>query len=90
MAGDLVRFREQCEALQQGASSTAELSPIEPELFLSLKSVDRLGHIRLRVEITPDHLRQSHRMEFEIDLSYLPGIVAQCREIESRFPIRGR
>ena len=36
-----------------------------------MDSPDRHGHFRLLVEITPDHLRQQHVFEFEIDQSHL-------------------
>ncbi len=43
----------------------------------------------MRVRITPDNLTQSHSFEFEIDQSYLPGVIAQCGDVLFRFPVRG-
>jgi hypothetical protein len=89
MVTDLGRWSEQCEALYQNQRSEAILSPIEPNLCVTLRTTDRLGHILLRVEITPDHMTQEHRFDFEIDQSYLPRLLAQCRAIFQEHPIRG-
>jgi hypothetical protein len=43
----------------------------------------------MRVQITPDHMTQEHRMDFEIDQSYIPSLIAQCRAIIEEYPIRG-
>jgi hypothetical protein len=43
------------------------LGPFEPELRIGLEATDRMGHIRADVELTPEHLTQTHRMHFEID-----------------------
>jgi hypothetical protein len=56
---------------------------------VSLKAADQLGHIRAQVEITPDNLTQSHKMEFDVDQSYLPSIIKQCSVIVKKYPIRG-
>ena len=89
MATDIAAFGEQCESLLQGKSRSAKLDPLEPDLSVSLEAADSLGHILVRVEITPDHLRQSHSLEFEIDQSYLPGIIKQCRAVALDYPVRG-
>jgi hypothetical protein len=54
------------------------------------EATDRFGHLRANVEITPDHLAQTHRMQFEIDQSHLPVIVEQCAAVVRRYPVRGR
>ena len=90
MVTDIAGFGDQCAAMLRGTSNTAALDPLEPELKVSLQALDRLGHVRAKVEITPDHLVQSHQMEFEIDQSYLPGIIKQCLAIVQEYPIRGQ
>ncbi len=89
MVTDIADFGRQCDAMLRGASSSAMLDPYEPELRVSLELADRLGHIRGQVEITPDHLAQSHKMEFDVDQSYLSGIIKQCSAIIQEYPIRG-
>jgi len=90
MVTDIARFSEGCAALLNGDSTSATLDPLEPELSLSLQAADQLGHVRAMVEITPDHLAQAHRFEFEIDQSYLPDIIRQCSAIVQEYPIRGQ
>ena len=90
MVTDIAGFGDRCAALLSGDKASAALDPLEPELKLSLEAVDRLGHVRAQVEITPDHLLQAHRFEFEMDQSYLPGIIRQCSEIVQKYPIRGQ
>lgn len=86
---DLAKFIAECEAMRQAKAYSATLEPCEPELNLTLEGTDGLGHVRLQVEITPDHLSQAHRFEFEIDLSTLQGIIEQCSKILQRYAIRG-
>jgi hypothetical protein len=81
MVRDVAGFQKQCEAVLRGDADSAVLEPFEPALRVSLAVADRLGHLRARVDITPDHLNQSHQFEFEIDQSWLPGIVRQCSAI---------
>jgi len=89
MASDIERLGKGCAAMAAGELVRAELSPVEPNLYASLELVDKLGHVELVVELTPDHLAQQHQMKFEIDLSYLPGITKQCAAIVAEYPIRG-
>ncbi len=88
MVTDIAGFGDQCNAMLRGTSHLAVLDPVEAELRVSLEAADCLGHIRAQVEITPDHLAQSHRMEFAVDQSYLPGIIKQCTAIVQEYPIR--
>jgi len=90
MVTDIARFGGQCAAMVRGSSSSAALDPLEPELRVSLETSDRLGHVRAQVEITPDHLSQSHRIGFEVDQSSLPDIIKQCSAIVQEYPIRSR
>jgi hypothetical protein len=90
MVTDIAGFGEECTSVMSGKATSAQLNPLEPELSVTLESTDRLGHICACVDITPNHFTQSHRIEFEIDQSYLPGIVAQCSEVVKQYPIRGK
>jgi hypothetical protein len=90
MVTDIERFGRECRSLYDGKRDRAVLEPFEPELRIRLEATDRRGHIRADVEITPDHLTQTHRMQFEIDQSYLPDIIEQCAAIVRAYPVRGR
>ena len=87
---DIAGLGDGCAAMLGGGMKSATLAPCEPQLRVSLDASDSVGHIRVQVEITPDHLLQSHRFEFEVDQSYLPGIIKQCSDIVKEYPIRGR
>ena len=89
MVTDIATFGEQCTAIAKGASRSAVLDPHEPELKVSLETVDPLGHIRAQVQISPDHLTQSHSIAFEVDQSHLPDLIKQCDTIVSQYPTRG-
>ena len=89
MVSDLARWATECENLDKRRQGEANLQPSEPNLLVSLRSSDRLGRVFMRVEITPDHMTQQHRFDFEIDQSYLPSLIAQCRAIIAEFPVRG-
>ena len=89
MVTDVESFGEQCQKLLNGEAENADLDPIEPGFRVAIEPTDELGHLRARVEITPDHLTQSHTVDFEIDQSYLSGIISQCADIVREFPVRG-
>ena len=77
-----------CEKLHAGRVDEAVLYNYEPELSAAIRREGRLGHLILRVELTPAYLQQGHWFEFEIDQSYLPLIVSQCRAIVREHPVR--
>ena len=89
MVTDIEIFGRQCQEMSDGKTTNATLEPLEPELQIRLELIDRAGHVRADVEITPDHLAQTHRMQFEIDRSYLPEIIDQCAAIVRAYPVRG-
>jgi hypothetical protein len=88
MVPDLARWADQCEVVARGKAEKACLEPMETELKVTIEALDKLGHLSMLVEITPDQITQQHSFEFEIDQTYLPGIVSQCRAIVASFPIR--
>jgi hypothetical protein len=77
------------EATQLHGTLTGEaaLKCLEPELNVLLKAKP-LGHIAMTVQITPDHLKESHRFQFEMDQSYLPALLRQLKAILAEYPIR--
>jgi hypothetical protein len=89
MTSDLVLWADQCEALHAGQAVEAALSPLEPNVVVILRASDRLGHVRMTVQITPDHMTQEHTFQFELDQSHLPSVVDQCRSVVERYPVRG-
>jgi hypothetical protein len=69
MVTDIERFGRECRSLYEGKGDRAGLEPFEPELRIGLKATDQMGHILAEIELTPEHLTQTHRMQFEIDQS---------------------
>jgi len=89
MIPDLERWADQCVALYESLRGEAELRSYEPELRVTISSANTLGHLTMRVEITPEHMRQRHVFNFELDQTYLPQLIRNCREIVAAYPIRG-
>jgi hypothetical protein len=85
---ELSRFYDELVVLGRDLLGTAELVSIEPVLRLKA-ACGRLGHIDVTVELTPDPLTQSHRFSFGIDQSHLPRVLAGCKQLLDRFPIKG-
>ena len=85
----LLRFRNQLERLHQTLSGEAVLESHEPNVVVRVAAADGLGHVRVRVEVSPDQLAQGHWFEFEIDQSYLPTTVAQLESALTEFPVKG-
>ena len=89
MVTDLVRWAQDCDALAKGDAQQAELAPFEPDLYVLIRQVGRLGHFAMRVQITPDHTYQRHSFEFEVDQTDLREMTKQCRSIARAYPVRG-
>jgi hypothetical protein len=77
---DIGRLLAGMEAMQRRETGSVEMSPLEPNLVVSLTGSSK-GRLRIDVRITPDPMTQEHRFFFDADLAYLEGPVAQCREI---------
>lgn len=41
------------------------------------------------VDITPDNVFQAHYFRFEIDQTYLPHLIRDCRTVLQHCPIKG-
>ena len=84
---EVERFLDRLEALNQELKGVAELACIEPTLNVKV-TCGSLGHIQIAVEITPDHLSQSHRFEFFSDQTYLASAMTGCRNILAKYPVK--
>ncbi len=69
-------------------SGTAELAPVEPNLHIKFE-MDKLGHIAMQINITPEYMTQDHEFREQIDQSYLPGLIRQIKTVLQNYPIRG-
>ena len=87
-AGQLQSWLAELERVHHSLEGTAELAPIEPELRVTLTS-GAAGRMEAVVEITPDHLNQEHTFRFELDQSYLPGLMSSLRRLLRQYPVVG-
>ena len=85
---EIAALLQGCESMYATLSGSAMLDCIEPNLFAEL-SMKTAGHVATMVRITPDHLAEAHTFHFEIDQSYLPAIIRECRGILKDYPVRG-
>jgi hypothetical protein len=88
MTTNLAGWAEECRQLHAGTVQEAALKSYERNLFVTIRTADRHGHLTMHVEITPEPLQQEHRFEFAIDQTYLPLIISQCRAILEEYPVR--
>lgn len=85
---EIAAFAEQLAKLHRDLAGTAELECTEPMLGVKV-TCGSLGQVTMIVDVTPDHLTQSHQIEFAIDQSYLGSILSNCHHLLERFPVRG-
>ena len=83
---DFPRFRSQLETLYQTLSGTALFDTMERQLQITCAGNDR-GGILVDV-VTRDQVADGNELcfGFDIDQTFLPGVIAELREIEAQFP----
>ena len=86
---DLVWWLKQLEDMSRTMSGKAELAPGEPNLYIKFE-MDKLGHVAVQIDITPENMSQDHEFREEIDQSYLPGLTRQVRTVLEKYPIQGK
>ena len=84
---ELHQWMVDCESMYASLSGEANMECIEPNVSVKLK-ITKLGQIDMWVYITPDHLYQEHCFKFEIDQSYLPGLIKDLKTIFRSYPTR--
>jgi len=84
---ELAGFVEQLESLYTNLVGEAALRCMEPNLQIVLRG-DALGHVAVKVMMTPDHMTQSHEFKFDLDQTYLGPFLNGCRSVLSRWPVR--
>ena len=88
-APELANFANQLETLHAMLVGEAGLRCMEPNLQIAIRG-DSLGHVALRIMITPDHLTQSHEFEFDLDQTYLGPFLDACKGVLSRWSVRAK
>ena len=84
----VLRFRRGLASLYERLQGAIALESLEPILMVRVATADRVGHLTVHVEMTPDHVAQGHWFDFEMDQTYLPGILVACDAILARLPVR--
>lgn len=64
--GEIRDFLAGIEQLHATLQGSAKLDCVEPNLKIEL-AMDKRGHVRVAITITPDHLRQAHSFFDEVD-----------------------
>ncbi len=85
---EVQRWLEQLRPLHASLTGGAELACIEP--YLNAKVDLKDGRGTLVVDITPDHLTQQHKFEFQVDQSYLPELISALERLLREYPVRGK
>lgn len=88
MTVDLLSFRDSLVLLSNLRVDLASLSPLEPYVRLDVRREGALGRLEAELELVPDPASESHKLTMGLDLSYLPGLIAQFNEVLSQFPVR--
>jgi len=84
---ELAEFVKQLETLHTNLVGEAALRCMEPNLQIVIWG-DSLGHVTVKLKITPDHMNQSHEFKFDLDQTYLGPFLDGCKRILSRWPVR--
>ena len=86
---EIAHFVRGVEAIHASLHGEAILPCMEPELAISL-TAEGLGHITMVVDITSDHLSQTHRFTFTLDQTFLLPVIDSCRTILRQYPVKGQ
>lgn len=84
---EIAVWADDIQNIQQNLAGQAHLDCIEPELDVLIEC-SRTGQLKVTVRITPDHLRQSHMIEYDADQSYLGELLRGCRKVLRDYPKR--
>jgi hypothetical protein len=87
-AGQLSDLIEGSKRLHHTLAGELVLDGIEPHFHLTL-AINARGQLDVGVDLTGDHLSQSHHFGFTLDQSYLPAFIAGGEDVLRRFPITG-
>lgn len=85
---ELQRWESQSKYLLESLQGEVKLNCRDIELAVSLKALS-LGHIEMKVSISPDQMTQGHWFQFGIDQSYLGPLQAQFKKILHKYPLIG-
>ena len=79
-------FLQEAQHIYQTLKGTAALNCMEPNLNV-LMNTQTGGHIAVTINITPDHMTESHTFKDQLDQSYLPAIIKSCKQILKQYEL---
>ncbi len=82
--GEIAGLLHGCEDLYNTLKGSAGLDCTEPNLNVQLAATT-MGHIKIIISITPDHLAETHEYTDEIDQTYLPPVITACKQIIEKY-----
>ncbi|MFO0839359.1 MAG: hypothetical protein U1D55_12650 [Phycisphaerae bacterium] len=85
---ELQQWHDDLVRLHGYLNGIARLDCMEPNLRARIELKNGRG--ALEVELTPDHMAQSHRFSFEVDQSHLPALISALARMLKTHPIRAR
>jgi hypothetical protein len=85
---EIQHWLTELKQLNNTIQGEAEMDCMEPELRAKV-TLDKLGHGSLVVRITPDHLHEDHTFAFEVDQSFVSGVIRNLENILVNYPIKG-
>jgi hypothetical protein len=89
--GELQKWKEDLHEFQRTLKGSCELPTIEPTLRIKFVAKESAtGHVDCEIDITGNHMSEHHQFLFDIDQSYLPGLLSQLTAVLREYPIRGR
>jgi hypothetical protein len=93
VSGNFLEVRDLERALSQIAELTsgrahAVLDSCEPNVKVEIAWRDSIGHLTAKVDLTQDHLLESHSFTFEVDQTELAAIIRSLRVLLARVRAR--
>ncbi len=84
---ELYAFHGELKVLNDSLKGKATLECMEMNFNLSIAMVNSMGAAEMIVDITPDHISQSHSFTFRLNQSYFPKILNQISALLERYPL---
>jgi len=83
---DLESWLKDAEIMNKELFGEANLECTEPELNVKL-SINKLGQLKMIVNITPDVVNQKHYFQVVLDQTYLSPLITSIRTVLNKYPI---
>jgi hypothetical protein len=86
---ELKKWKEDLQEFQKTLKGSVELPTMEPTLGVKIEGrKSATGHLNCKIAITGDYIAETHQFIFDIDQSYLLGLLSQLVSVLREYPIR--